>query len=475
MTQPTSPPPTLHYAKPDPQNTSSDFPQRRVSGASTQVSSAGDDDGTCVDSELQSPAQSLRNAATTDERDDSAVESDSVWSTNGTSAPMTPVRAPHPTRNAHIPHTPAVNTRLGPIAEAIPRISRTSRPQGAGVPLGHWLSPPAPAYFPPPQATDGDYESDFPRHRKRKADQLHVANTEAVSATTYAHATPIERPSPSSSSIHSPAAYAGSDEPGPSRPYKQRKTVSADEADPSFDDSQPSSSKRTKGGATKARWDPMTATLNDWITSAIETGTALRGRKKILENTICRLCGGDTKHSSPGRHLKTHHRGTLGQRFAKNENELEASEMVLLCHFTLSHVQNNLPDAMKDANLAQDINRFLHDYPDVLPSDIDHSVAFDAKHSYPALYRQVRLFSQGSNFVCEWCDTPCSRSDALNRHLRTVCTMIPEDVRTQLVAAFKGKAAGATRRRRGDKTSRRKKASPSSSNDEDDEYDEDDD
>lgn len=54
--------------------------------------------------------------------------------------------------------------------------------------------------------------------------------------------------------------------------------------------------------------------------------------------------------------------------------------------------------------------------------------------------------------------------------------MIPEDIRVQLVGAFKGKAVSATRRHCGDKTSRRKKVSPSSSSnddDDDDEYDED--
>lgn len=437
--------------------TPSDISQRRISGTSTQVSSVGEDDGTCIEGE--SPVQSFRGVTT----DETAADSDSVWSSHGNGTPS-------PTSSSRV-HGAVISRSP---AEIIPRISQSSRSRVAGKtvpglapPMGHWVSPPASGSrmrIPSPQAIDADYEADFPRHRKRKADQLF---------STLGHSAaygemPVDHPSPPSS-IHS-SVFAG-DEPGSSRARKQRKTLSPDDdGDTAERTMTEGKTKRGRGAmATKARWDPMTATLNDWITSAIETSSGLRGRKKILENTPCRLCGGDAKHSSPGRHLKTHHRGTLGQQFA-NESELRPYDIILLLHFTLSFVQNNGPHPQDDAKLALDVDRFLRDYPGV--PDVSHP-SFDAERAYPALCHQMRRLSRGWNLVCEWCDTVCSRSDALNRHLRTVCTMIPDDVKKALLATYRGKASSATRRRRrgGDK---KRKASSSSNDDDDDEYEDDD-
>lgn len=426
--------------------------RRRASGTSTQVSST-EDERTCFDGE--SPVRSFRGAPT----DETAADSDSVWSGHRTPSPTSPSRPPGA-------------RSFRPTAESVPYISQTSRSFTASKtaptpvpPMGQWIpqqtqriasSPRVPS----PQASDGD--SDHLHHRKRKVDELHSAALHHhTSLPPYAHTLPLP----------SDGATSDSHTAGPSRARKQRKTQLSDgyedSADLSFDEGK--KVKRRGAPSMRVRWDPTTATLNDWITSAIETGSALRGRKKILEKTACRLCTDGAQQTSQGRHLKSHHRGSLGQQFAAGHTALSPYEMILLFHFTLSYVQNKMPRALEDRSLVNDMERFLkhhRDVPDVAQTQ------FDGELLYPSLYQQVCRLSRGWNLVCEWCDTVCSRSDAMNRHLRTVCTMIPDERRAALIEGYRGKSSGATRGRR--RPEKKKKAASSSNDDDDDDYEEDD-
>ena len=422
--------------------------QRRASGTSTQVSSTGEDERTCYDGE--SPVQGFRGAQT----DETAADSDSVWSGRGTPSPTSPSRPPR-------------SRTFRPTVENIPNISQASRSFVASKtspasvpPMGHWIrqqthaTVPA-SRVPSPQASEPERD-DLPHRRKRKVEELHPAES-------HHHAL-----SPAYAASLADSTVADSHAAGPSRARKQRRAQPADDnegsADLSFDEGK--KAKRRGAPSMKARWDPTTATLNDWITSAIETGSTLRGRKKILEKTACRLCADGAQQTSQGRHLKSHHRGSLGQQFTAGTT-LTPYETILLFHFTLSFVQNNFPHALGDIRLVNDMGRFLKHHRDV--PDVAHP-QFDGELLYPSLYQQVCRLSRGWNLVCEWCDTVCSRSDAMNRHLRTVCTLIPEERRAALIEAFRGKSSGATRGRR---RSEKKKAASSSNDEDDDDYEED--
>jgi hypothetical protein len=428
-----------------------DAEQRRASGTSTQVSST-EDERTCYDGE--SPVRSFRGAPT----DETAADSDSVWSGHRTPSPISPSRL-------------SGARSFRPTIESVPYISQTSRSFVASKtapapvpPMDQWIPQQTQGIVPSsrvpsPQASDGDCEADL-HHRKRKVDELHSAGLHRHAPfPTYVHTLPP----PSESAVSDFHAA------GPSRARKQRKTQLSDDyeesGDLSFDDGK--KAKRRGAPSMRARWDPTTATLNDWITSAIETGSALRGRKKILEKTACRLCADGAQHTSQGRHLKSHHRGSLGQQFAAGHTTLTPYEMILLFHFTLSFVQNKMPHALGDTALVNDMERFLKHHRDV--PDVAHP-DFKGELLYPSLYQQVCRLSRGWNLVCEWCDTVCSRSDAMNRHLRTVCTMIPEERRAPLIEAFRGKSSGATRGRR--RSEKKKKTTPSSNDDDDDDYEE---
>ena len=433
--------------------------QRRASGTSTHVSSTCEDERTCYDGE--SPVQGFRGAQT----DETAADSDSVWSGRGTPSPISPSRAPRSrsfrSTVENVPHISQISRSFMP-SKAVPA---PIPPMGPWIPQQSRATVPA-SRIPSPQASDPDCEADFPHYRKRKVEveELHSTGPHHhAPLLTYVHALPPL-----------PADRVASDSlpVGSSRARKHRKTQPSDgyedNGDLSFDEGR--KAKRRGAPPMKARWDPATATLNDWITSAIETGSTLRGRKKILEKTTCRLCADGAQQTSQGRHLKSHHRGALGQQFAAGHTPLMPYEMILLFHFTLSFVQNNLPHALEDTSLVNDMERFLRHHRDV--PDAAHP-QFDGELLYPSLYKQMCQLSREWSLVCEWCDTACSRSDAMNRHLRTVCTMIPQDRRAALIEAFRGKSSGATRGRR--RSEKKKKATPSSSHDEDDDdYEEDD-